>query len=149
MRLGRGFSARVVRRWIRSPPRSGPWTSPSNGFCWCGTGGGAGCVRGDASRLPKREAAARELREETGVVAQLLGAPAAVFVRAYRADWTATLGLAYAAVVDSSTPLQCEGHQPAAWVPLHLGWDGAFPEDVPRIRAHVAQLRAKPARASD
>ncbi len=96
-----------------------------------------------------REAAARELREETGVVAQLLGAPAAVFVRAYRADWTATLGLAYAAVVDSSTPLQCEGHQPAAWVPLHLGWDGAFPEDVPRIRAHVAQLRAKPARASD
>ena len=49
-----------------------------------------------------REAARREFGEETGLDGRLLGTPAAVTVRAYREDWTPTLGLSYAAVLDGS-----------------------------------------------
>jgi 8-oxo-dGTP diphosphatase len=87
-----------------------------------------------------REAACRELREETGVTAVLLGVPAAVTVRSYRYDWAPTLGLSYGAVIDSSPPLIGESHQPVAWVPLDQDWEGAFPEDRPRIRAYARRL---------
>ena len=42
-----------------------------------------------------REAARRELQEETGVRAELLEAPAAVTVRSYHPDWSATVGVTF------------------------------------------------------
>ncbi|GAB2468618.1 hypothetical protein GCM10027187_41020 [Streptosporangium sandarakinum] len=87
-----------------------------------------------------REAAARELLEETGVSGELSAAPAAVFLRSYRSDWSPTLGLAYAAIIDRGHPLSEESHQPAAWVPLKHDWQGAFPEDRDRIRRYVRQF---------
>src|SRR5216683_1564430 len=93
----------------------------------------------EAGETP-RAAACRELTEETGITAGLLDAPAAVSVRSYRPDWAPTLGLSYAAVVDSSVPLGGESHQPAAWIPLDHDWEGAFPEDRLRIREYVRRL---------
>lgn len=87
-----------------------------------------------------RDAARREFFEETGITATLLDAPAAASVRSYRADWTPTLGLSYAAVIDRSLPLAGEENQPAAWMPLGNEWDGAFPEDCARIRAFARRL---------
>jgi 8-oxo-dGTP diphosphatase len=89
---------------------------------------------------PPRAAAVRELREETGIVAELLPVPAAVFVRSYRADWTPTLGLAYAAIVSGSSRPVGESNQPAEWVPLAHTWEGAFPEDVSRLRDYAGRL---------
>lgn len=43
-----------------------------------------------------REAAARELREETGLRVPLLALPAAVAVRSYHQEWSPTLALSYA-----------------------------------------------------
>lgn len=93
----------------------------------------------EAGETP-RGAACREFLEETGITTDLLDVPAAVSVRSYRPDWAPTLGLSYAAVVDSSLPLHGESHQPAAWVPLDHDWDGAFPEDRLRIRQYVREL---------
>jgi 8-oxo-dGTP diphosphatase len=66
-----------------------------------------------------------------------------VTVRAYRSDWTPTLGLSYGAVVDGSCAVTGEHDQPAAWVPLTHDWEGAFPEDRPRIRAYARQLQTE------
>jgi 8-oxo-dGTP diphosphatase len=87
-----------------------------------------------------RDAACRELFEETGIITEVLEVPAAVTVRSYRSDWTPTLGLSYAAVGDGSLPLTAESHQPVAWIPLGHDWEGAFPQDRPRIRAYAWQL---------
>ncbi|MBP2363494.1 MULTISPECIES: NUDIX hydrolase [Streptomyces] len=89
-----------------------------------------------------RVAAARELLEETGLRAALLEEPAAVAVRSYRADWSPTLGLSYAAVVDPATPLGGEQGQPAAWFRLDEDWQSVFPDDRHRIRAHARRLAA-------
>ncbi|MFJ7629211.1 NUDIX hydrolase [Streptomyces sp. NPDC097595] len=93
-----------------------------------------------------REGARRELFEETGVAAELLPEPAVATVRSYHPRWPATLGLSYVAIVDSSTPLNAESGQPAAWTPLHEDWAGCFPEDPSRIRAHARFLRGSSAR---
>jgi 8-oxo-dGTP diphosphatase len=87
-----------------------------------------------------RDAACRELLEETGITADLLDVPAAVTVRSYRSDWAPTLGLSYAAAVDSSLPLTGESHQPVAWLPLHHDWEGAFPDDRAKIREYARRL---------
>lgn len=64
-----------------------------------------------------RAAAARELLEETGLATELLPEPAAVAVRSYRADWSPTLGLSYAAIVGRDVPLAGEQNQPHGMVP--------------------------------
>ncbi|WP_229799020.1 NUDIX hydrolase [Planomonospora parontospora] len=87
-----------------------------------------------------REAACRELAEETGVVAEVLDVPAAVTVRSYRSDWAPTLGLSYAAIIDPSLPLTAEDDQPAAWMPLGHEWVSAFSQDKFRIRAYAGPL---------
>ncbi|MFJ5984400.1 NUDIX hydrolase [Lentzea sp. NPDC092896] len=87
-----------------------------------------------------RDAAVRELREETGVRAELLPMPAAVGVRSYRADWAPTLCLFYAAVIDRELPLSGESGQPPSWVSLDESWDSVFPEDRGRIRAYARRL---------
>ncbi|MCE7006926.1 NUDIX domain-containing protein [Kibdelosporangium philippinense] len=87
-----------------------------------------------------RRAAARELAEETGLSGELLPIPAAVSVRLYRADWSPTLGLSYAAVVDRDAPLGGERGQPPRWFDLDETWESAFPEDRDRLRAHVRRL---------
>lgn len=87
-----------------------------------------------------REAAARELFEETGVVAELLPTPAAVAVRSYHRDWSPTLGLSYAAVVDATTRLNPESGQPAAWTSLERDWQTFFAADPGRIRWHAGWL---------
>ncbi len=89
-----------------------------------------------------REAAARELLEETGLHADLLPEPAAVAVRSYRADWSPTLGLSYAAIVDHEASLGGEKGQPAAWIGLDEEWESVFPEDRDRIRGYVRRLAA-------
>ncbi|MEU7068315.1 NUDIX domain-containing protein [Streptomyces sp. NPDC046161] len=89
-----------------------------------------------------RQAAIRELGEETGLRGELLPLPAAVAVRSYRADWSATLGLSYAAVIGREEPLGGEGGQPPRWFALAEEWESAFPADRERIRDHVQRLAA-------
>lgn len=89
-----------------------------------------------------RAAAARELREETGVSAHLLPEPAAVTVRSYRADWAPTLGLTYGAVVDRGVTLYGEDGQPASWFPVGYSWGTMLPEDRGRIAAYARHLTA-------
>jgi len=88
-----------------------------------------------------REAARRELFEETGLEAELLARPAAASVRSYHPDHAATLGLSYAAIVDPSTPLVAEPGQPVAWMNLDHQWESCFSDDQPRIRRHAQWLR--------
>ncbi|MEV4684705.1 NUDIX domain-containing protein [Streptomyces kurssanovii] len=95
----------------------------------------------EAGETP-RAAAERELAEETGVRAALLAVPAAVSVRSYRADWSATLGLSYAAIVPLTVELGGEAGQPPQWFALDDEWESVFPEDGERIRAHVRRLVA-------
>lgn len=93
-----------------------------------------------------REGASRELFEETGVRAELLAVPAAVTVRSYGPDLSATLGLTFVAVVGRSTPLTPEDGQPAAWLPLDADWQGWFPEDRLRMTQHIAWITQNPTR---
>ncbi|MHA6758816.1 NUDIX domain-containing protein [Streptacidiphilus sp. PAMC 29251] len=90
-----------------------------------------------------REGAGRELLEETGLRVQLLPEPAAVAVRSYHPDYSVTLGLSYAAVVDAATPLVAESGQPVAWKDLNEDWESCFPHDPSRIRQHAAWLTAR------
>ena len=87
-----------------------------------------------------RAAARRELLEETGINTDLLEVPAAVSVRSHRSDWSPTLGLSYAAVVNSALPLAEEYSQPAAWIRLDQEWESVFPDDRPRIREYAGRL---------
>ena len=91
-----------------------------------------------------RAAAVRELWEETGLRGELLAAPAAVAVRSYRADWSPTLGLSYAAVVVPDVQIGGESGQPPKWFALDEDWESVFPEDRHRIRAYARRLAARP-----
>ncbi|GAA1461374.1 NUDIX hydrolase [Nocardiopsis exhalans] len=99
-----------------------------------------GCV--DPGEGP-RAAAVRELREETGLSAEVSALPAAVWVRSYRADWSPTLGLAYTAVLGRGLPLGGEDGQPPAWCALARPWEGAFSEDRQRLLAEADHLRER------
>ncbi|MEU8230290.1 NUDIX hydrolase [Actinoplanes sp. NPDC048967] len=91
-----------------------------------------------------REAARRELREETGVDVGLFDRPAAVCVRSYHPDKPASLGLSYAAIADPAFPLQAEPGQPAAWLSLDGPWESCFPDDLVRMRLHAEWLAGFP-----
>lgn len=93
-----------------------------------------------------REAASRELHEETGLRPDLLPDPAAVTVRSYHPDYPVTVGFSYATVVDRDVPLAAEDGQPARWTPLAEGWDSCFPADVSRIRQYGARTSARTGR---
>ncbi|WTA94867.1 NUDIX hydrolase (plasmid) [Streptomyces cyaneofuscatus] len=82
-----------------------------------------------------REAAVREVFEETGLAVEPLGVPAAATVRSYRPDWSAVMGVSFMAIVDPETPLKPEDGQPAAWLRLNEPWQGYFAED----RLHMKQ----------
>ncbi len=63
-----------------------------------------------------REAAMRELTEETGMELLAADRPAFAAARSYRSDWPATLNLSYWAIADPATELLPEPGQPALWV---------------------------------
>ncbi|WP_327256391.1 NUDIX hydrolase [Streptomyces sp. NBC_01244] len=86
-----------------------------------------------------REAARRELFEETGVRAEPQAVPAAATVRSYRPGWSATAGISYVVVVDQRTRLVPESGQPVAWHRLDEPWQGWFSGD--RLRMRQCALR--------
>lgn len=88
-----------------------------------------------------REAAARELSEETGLHVGLLAQPAAVAIRSFHPSLPETLSLSYVSVVDPCAPLTGEDGQPAAWMRLDQDWQSYFPEDATRMRNLVATWR--------
>ncbi|MGW1771307.1 NUDIX hydrolase [Streptomyces sp. NPDC002104] len=88
-----------------------------------------------------REAAVREVFEETGLVVEPLRAPAAVTVRSYHPDWPAVMGVSFMAVVDRQVVLAPEDGQPAAWVRLDEPWQGYFADDRLRMRQCVDWIR--------
>jgi 8-oxo-dGTP diphosphatase len=90
-----------------------------------------------------RQAAGRELLEETGLRVELFREPALATVRSYRPGAAATFGLSYAAVVDAGVPLQAESGQPVAWMRLEEEWDICFPGDRARMRRHAARLASR------
>lgn len=89
-----------------------------------------------------REAARRELCEETGVDTDLLAQPAAAAVRSYHPAHSATLGLSYAAIVDPAAVLVAEPGQPVTWMSLDRPWESSFPDDRTRMRQHAQLLAA-------
>ncbi|MFG1959619.1 NUDIX domain-containing protein [Nonomuraea sp. NPDC049028] len=96
----------------------------------------------EAGETP-REGAIRELLEETGLRVELLPEPAAVAVRSYHPDRPVTLGLSYAAVVDTAAPFVAEAGQPVAWKRLDEEWESYFPDDLSRIRRHATWLAGR------
>ncbi|WP_082575063.1 NUDIX domain-containing protein [Arthrobacter sp. Soil763] len=69
-----------------------------------------------------REAAVRELREETGIEPAIAHRPAFAAARSYRQDWPETLNLSYWAVAEASSELRPEPGQPARWVDVDTNW---------------------------
>ncbi|MET9762270.1 NUDIX hydrolase [Streptomyces sp. NPDC006372] len=88
-----------------------------------------------------REAAVRELFEETGLAVELFRTPAAVTVRSYHPDWPAVMGVSFMTVVDRRAPLAPEDGQPAAWLPLDEPWQGYFSADRPRMKRCIDWIR--------
>ncbi|MFD7630335.1 NUDIX domain-containing protein [Streptomyces sp. NPDC059851] len=90
-----------------------------------------------------REAARRELLEETGLRMELFREPALATVRSYRPGAAVTFGLSYAAVVDAEVPLDAEDGQPVTWRSLEEDWDGCFSGDRERMRRHAARIASR------
>ncbi|MFF9342853.1 NUDIX domain-containing protein [Streptomyces sp. NPDC014773] len=91
-----------------------------------------------------RDAADRELFEETGLRTELLQEPALATVRCYRPGAPVTFGLSYAAIVDAGVPLVAEEGQPLTWMSLDEEWDSCFPGDPARMRRHAAWIASHP-----
>lgn len=87
------------------------------------------------------EAARREVLEETGLLTEPAERPVAAGVRAFRAGWSPTLSLSYAAVLDE-TPGVGEPGQPVRWHPVDSAWATWFPEDAARVARYAEMLRA-------
>ncbi|MET7475593.1 NUDIX hydrolase [Streptomyces sp. NPDC005648] len=96
----------------------------------------------EAGETP-REAARRELFEETGVRARLRRVPEAVTVRSYHPGWPAVMGVTFVEVLDRDVELTPEEGQPAAWTPLDRPWEGWFTEDRPRMLRCVERMRSE------
>lgn len=90
-----------------------------------------------------REAAGRELIEETGLDLDLGERPAFAAVRSYKAEWPATLNLSYWALADPRATLRPEPGQPARWVALDADWRTFHPDDVSVMRRFAAELRER------
>lgn len=88
-----------------------------------------------------REAAVREVFEETGLVVEPLAIPAAVTVRSYRPGWPAVMGVSFLAVADRQASLAPEDGQPAAWLRLDEPWQGYFAEDRLRMKQCTDWIR--------
>lgn len=88
-----------------------------------------------------REAAIREVKEETGLSVVLDTFPAAAAVRSFDPKWPATLSLSYSAFADPREILSPEDCQPTRWWPLEDHWPSAFPADRQRMLDHLATLR--------
>ncbi|WP_445154291.1 NUDIX domain-containing protein [Arthrobacter sp. Hor0625] len=69
-----------------------------------------------------REAAVRELREETGLDPAIAHRPAFAAARSYCRDWPETLNLSYWAVADATSELRPEPGQPARWADVDTDW---------------------------
>ncbi len=86
-----------------------------------------------------RDAAQREVLEETGLLVQPASIPAAAAVRRFKPEWTHTLALSYSATA-GQTPCRGEEGQPAAWTDLTTAWATFFPEDSLRLRRYAKRL---------
>jgi 8-oxo-dGTP diphosphatase len=128
----------AVEVWVLDPTRTRVLLVQHRWRGWVPPGGKA-----EPGELP-RVAAARELREETGLRVALAPRPAAAMVRSYHPDWPAALGLTYAAVADPAASLVAEPGQPVAWTSLADPWLSTFPDDRSRIRAHAARFACGP-----
>ena len=122
----------AVEVWVLDPTLTRVLLVEHRWRGWVPPGGKA-----EPAEMP-RAAAARELREETGLSVDLLRRPAAAMVRAYHPDWPRALGLTYAAIADPAAPLVAEPGQPVAWRSLDEPWASSFPNDIERIRNYVA-----------
>ncbi|MEV6202502.1 NUDIX hydrolase [Streptomyces sp. NPDC051771] len=98
--------------------------------------------RVEAGETP-REAASRELLEETGLRAELLREPALATIRSYRPGAPVTFGLSYATIIEAGAPLVAEKGQPVAWMSLEDEWDSCFPGDPARMRQHATWITSR------
>jgi 8-oxo-dGTP diphosphatase len=97
----------------------------------------------ERGELP-RDAAVREVFEETGLHVELFPRPAAAAIRSYRSGWAATLGLSFVAVANPSDPLSAEDGQPARWIQLTSKWNSAFDDDRGRMLSFVERHLSEP-----
>lgn len=94
----------------------------------------------------QRQAARREVLEETALLVTPDPTPAASAVRAFHADWSRTLALSYCAVIDRQSAHGEDG-QPPDWKRTASNWSSYFPQDAQRVQEHADWLaqRRRPA----
>jgi 8-oxo-dGTP diphosphatase len=88
-----------------------------------------------------RQAAQRELAEETGLVVDLAPHPAVACLRSFRDGWSETLALTYVAVTPRAD-LVPEAGQSCRWWELDKEWASRFPDDRTRMLGFLRSNRA-------